>query len=596
MFKTKAHRTLTSLILGMACLSAPGVSNAASAVKLSGTISGVVTNSTGIPQMGAVVQLFNRQDHPYGKALTDEHGAFKFLALFPDLYSIRVSLASFVPAFKKDILVQPGMRSALNVSLNTLFSSIQLSYPPIENGSFMTDDWKWVLRSASATRPVLRFMDAPPAGDSERLEHAAMFSDTRGIVRVSAGEGGTSTGAANEADLGTAFALATSLYGNNMLQVSGNLGYGAQTGVPAAAFRTSFSRSVAGGSPEISLTMRQLFLPQRLGSALVGSDSAVPMLRSVSAGFDDHTQVASNLTLQYGFTLESVQFIDRLNTFSPYARLSYSLGEGEELDFAYTSGQARPDLAGAGSEEAEFQRDLTTLGAFPRLSLSGSRPRIQRGEEYELSYARKVGSRTYTLSAYREAVTDAALMLVGPAGFGGNDILPDLFSGNSVFNAGDFHSSGYTAAVTQHWGEQVSATLMYGLTGGLTAGNGEITSDNPDELRSMIRAGRRHTATARIKATSPWTGTHLIASYQWSADHRWAMPGNQYSTQDFQPLPGLNLSFRQPIPGFTTHIEATAELRNLLAEGYMPMGMVGGQRVMLVQTPRSFRGGLSITF
>ena len=55
---------------------------------------------------------------------------------------------------KKDILVQPGMRSVLNVNLNTLFSSIQFAYPPIENGSLMTDEWKWVLRSASATRPV----------------------------------------------------------------------------------------------------------------------------------------------------------------------------------------------------------------------------------------------------------------------------------------------------------------------------------------------------------------------------------------------------------------------------------------------------------
>ena len=53
--------------------------------------------------------------------------------------------------------------------------------------------------------------------------------------------------------------------------------------------------------------------------------------------------------------------------------------------------------------------------------------------------------------------------------YAGGDILPDLFSGNAIFNAGDYHSTGYTASVTQNIGEHVSATVMYGSTGALTA-------------------------------------------------------------------------------------------------------------------------------
>ena len=76
----------------------------------------------------------------------------------------------------------------------------------------MSDEWKWVLRSATATRPVLRF-------SAESIRHrvhgtttrAAVFSDTRGMFKVSAGEGRSATSVGNEADLGTAFALATSL-------------------------------------------------------------------------------------------------------------------------------------------------------------------------------------------------------------------------------------------------------------------------------------------------------------------------------------------------------------------------------------------------
>jgi hypothetical protein len=596
MLNTKAQKTVTSLAVGIACLAAPCIVQAASSARLSGAITGVVSDSKGTPQMGATVQLFNRQDRPFGKALSDERGEFKFLGLFPDVYSIRVTLATFVPAVKKDILVQPGMRSVLNVNLNSLFSSIQFAYPPVEDGSLMSDEWKWVLRSAPATRPVLRFADAVKTqrGDSER---AAVFSDTRGVLKLSAGEGPLAARVGNEADLGTTFALATSLYGNNMLQVSGNVGYGSQTGVPAAAFRTSYSRAMAGGSPEVSVTMRQLYLPGRLGTALTGSpENALPMLRTMSAGFEDKTQLTDNVSLQYGFTMDSVTFLDRLNYFSPYARLTYSMGDGAELNLAYTSGNARPDLGGSPAD-GEFQNDLNTLGLFPMISLRGAQPKIQRGEEYEITYSKKVGSRTYSLSAYHEVVSNAALSLVGPPGlFSNGDILPDLFTGAATFNAGDYQSTGYTGAVTQNFGSDFSATLMYGSMGALTADNHEIVSDNPDELRAMIREGRKHAATARIAATLPWTGTHVIASYQWLADRRWVMPGNIYSTQSFRPMPGLNIYIRQPIPGFPTRLEATAELQNMLAQGYLPLGVISGQQVMLIQTPRTVRGGLSFIF
>jgi hypothetical protein len=168
--------------------------------------------------------------------------------------------------------------------------------------------------------------------------------------------------------MGTAFALATSLYGNNMLQVSGNVGYGSQTGVPTAAFRTSYSRNLGGGNPEVSVTMRQLFIPGRLGAALAGNEGALPMLRSMAASFDDRSQLTDVLSVQYGFTLNSISFLDHLNYASPYARLAYSLGDYGEVAFAYTSGDARPDLAGKGQQDADLQRELNTLGLFPRIS------------------------------------------------------------------------------------------------------------------------------------------------------------------------------------------------------------------------------------
>jgi hypothetical protein len=57
---------------------------------------------------------------------------------------------------------------------------------------------------------------------------------------------------------------------------------------------------------------------------------------------------------------------------------------------------------------------------------------------------------------------------------------------------------------------------------------------------------------------------------------------------------------RQPIPsipGVPWRVEASAELRNLLAQGYLPLSLPGGaDQLLLVNTPRSVRGGLAFIF
>jgi hypothetical protein len=416
-------------------------------------------------------------------------------------------------------------------------------------------------------------------------------------VRVSAGDCTLSAGGETQADLGTTFALATALYGSSKLSVSGNLGFGAQSGAPAAAFRTSYSRKVAGDTPEVSLTMRQIMLPERVAAALSGQDSALPMVRTMSASFDDRMQLSDDVSLQYGSTLDYVSFLDHLNYVSPYARLDYRLSESETVEFVYTSGNARNDLAGTGAEDADLQRNLDTLSQFPRFSLLDGRAKLQRGEEFEAAYSRKAGSRTYRLAAYHESVLNATLSMVAPSGmFSTSDVMPDLFSNSSIFNAGNFQSTGYSASVIQKLGENLSASLTIGSMGALTTTGRELVSNNPDDLRAMIRMGRGAAATARVAGAIPHAGTRLSVSYQWAGDERLAMTGNVYGTQALRPMPGLNVFIHQPIPGLSRRVEATAELSNMLAQGYLPLYTPDGQRILLVETPRSLKGGLSFSF
>src|ERR1035437_5227123 len=192
MLEARTHRKGGLLgLAGAVCVAGAGLGQAATPFRMSGAITGFVTDAAGVPQMGAAVILINRQERQFERALTDDRGAFRFLGLAPDLYSVKVTLVAFVPALPKGILVQPGMASVLNVNLNTLFSSIQFASPPTENGSLLSDEGKWVLRSASPARPVLRFNgDAVASSTHSKISRrTAVFSETRGVFKLSAGEG-----------------------------------------------------------------------------------------------------------------------------------------------------------------------------------------------------------------------------------------------------------------------------------------------------------------------------------------------------------------------------------------------------------------------
>src|ERR1700688_209583 len=120
--------TLPALGVSLLCVPSLCVSSAsaASPIRFSGELGGLVTDVSGKPQPGAIVLLFNKQDRLLQRSATDAIGSFAFGDLLPDLYSVHVSLSSFVPAIKERIQIRPGMRSLLEVNLSRVFSSVQL--------------------------------------------------------------------------------------------------------------------------------------------------------------------------------------------------------------------------------------------------------------------------------------------------------------------------------------------------------------------------------------------------------------------------------------------------------------------------------------
>jgi hypothetical protein len=461
---SKVFGILVPLVL---CFPPPAL--AITPLSLSGSLAGTVRDVIGKPQMGATVFLYDHRDKLLGRMLTTDEGTFSFSGLVPDFYSVRVSLPSFLPAVRDRIQIEAGMRRLLDVSLSTLFSSVQFAPSSGANPVLMNEDWKWTVRASNATRPVLRILP----GTSASTSHGPIFSDTRGLVKVMAGDSGSSAAFAEQADMGTAFAFSTTLYGSNQLQFTGNVGYASGSGLPSAAFQTTFSRPLFGSTPEISVTMRQLSMPDRTGFlGTPGTDGSVPRLRTMSVSMADKAQISDALELEYGLEMDSVSYVDRVHYLSPYARLTYHLDDSTNLDFTYTSGNARPDLGStAGPEQDSLDRDVAALSRVPRLSMRKGHDNVQRGEDYEFGVTRRQGSRDYRLVGYRESVRNAALTVSGSGEAFSGDVLPDLFSNTAVFDAGNYHTIGYTASVTQNLADnRYKITVMYAGAGHFVAG------------------------------------------------------------------------------------------------------------------------------
>src|SRR5580658_2842522 len=525
---------------------------------LAGTIAGVVRNSSGVPQMGASVLLFNRSERLMMRALTNERGVFGFGLLTPDVYSVRVSLASFVPAVKQKIAVQPGMQSLLYVNLASVLSSIELVYAKPGEGALMSDDWKWVLKESASTRPVLRMLPGDSGSDPNQSQSSSsggasgtasgnVFSDTRGVLNLSAGDPGSLGGSSSQSDLGTAFALATSVYGHNQVQLSGNVGYNAHSALPASGFRTSYSRD--GSGPVVAVTVQQVYL--------TGPTDGGPALRTMSVSMHDSVMVTGNLRLDYGGSFDSVTYMDHLSSLNRFGRLTYDLGAAGQVKLAFSSGGPPTELlmesdgsqAPTRGETEALSQDLAALAVLPRLSLLDGRAAIQRTQDFEIGYEKKIHATTMNLTGYSERVSNAAMTVVAPAGaFAPGDLLPDISSQNSVLDAGSYQRMGFAASVSQALGDRVQVGTSFGGSGGLAASDEDLEANTADALRDRLHTSQRFWASARASAKLPLTGTVITGSYEWMNYNDTIMPDHAYLTQSLYAGTGLNVRVRQPLP------------------------------------------------
>src|SRR3989440_2813889 len=231
---------------------------AAQAKPVSGKLRGVVHDAAGTPQMGASVELVSEA---LGLAatrgfLTNTQGMFRGDKLAPGFYTVRVTLAGFLPTLEKHIRVTSDVTTVVRIELKSMFASLdQLRRMP-STSTAEGDDWKWVLRSASAMRPVLEWVDhdtlsaSTVAGDSGRVRAPRMRMEfTDGARRPSSASSIASSPA-------TAVAYDQKLGGTGRMILAGQVNY--DSDAPAGGIATVWlPTGTLGAGPHTALVLRE---------------------------------------------------------------------------------------------------------------------------------------------------------------------------------------------------------------------------------------------------------------------------------------------------------------------------------------------------
>jgi hypothetical protein len=563
---------------------------------VTGNLIGSVVDAAGAPQMGATVQLLNRYERVLAKAITASDGRFVFAGLPLDTYAVRVSQPSFLPAFRDRITVKPGSDSVLQIHLATLFSNIQVSYK-LPSGT-MTNDWKWVLRTSAATRPVTRYLPELK-GKKEANPRVPVFSDTHAMLALNGGDSGVIDSGLAASDMGSVFALSTNLFGKNQVQIAGSWGEGGEL-VPVvrglAAVYQRDSQNAFANAPEVTLTMAQF---SRFG-ALMTAPEQLQALRVMALSVYQVADPLENVHLEYGIAGETVSYLQYSARVSPFARATLALSPKSELIAAYNDG-GRPDeltahAAHTGDQafsSGDMVNAVNALERVPQMANSNGRLVLQRTQNYELGYSKQAGGRTYTLSGFYEHVWDGQLNLSGnTAELNPGSLLFDGLSKTATYNVGNYTRSGYVGTVTQRLNDHMDLGMTFGRMGGFLTD--PVQSFGNDS--AFLRMGLHDVAGANLRASIPASGTRITAGYGW-VDAGSVVPLHVFTTQSNVVSPGLNFGLQQPLPslfGLPGHLTLTADLRNLLAQGYIPVG--GAGQLLVVQSPRAIRGGLNLTF
>ncbi len=576
-------RILGALVLTAAISGFAGKPAVAQAKPVLGKLAGVVRDAAGTPQMGASIELapeFAGVTQPHS-LLTNTQGIFQGGKLLPGLYTLRVTLAGFLPTLQKHVRVSPNLTTVVRVELESMYATLdQLRRMP-SNAASNPDDWKWVLRSAASVRPVLEWMDESNAtvstlgAENRRPEVPRVRMEFTNGARRAVSPSNIAPAPA------TAVAYNQKLGGAGSLLFAGQMSY--DQDAPGGGIATVWMPTgTLGAGPHTALALRE---------AKIGPDG--PTFHGVRFDQGGAISFGDRLLLRYGGEYVLVGLGTAASSLRPRAQLNYQISQDwyTELIFASMPTGPGPLEATEVQPGAMLTAALNELDAFPALLMHDGHPVLQNGWHEEISANRKIGAHgILQFAGFHDDNRHVAVYGLSGDTLPAADYFQDYFSKGFAYDGGASSNWGARVAFRKKLEGDTEFTALYSIASALAPGN-----DMESALRDVLQAVPRHSLGAGISAKLPHLGTKFHAGYKW-------ISGSAVSRLDgfgeslYQMDPYVHLMVRQPLPKWALgRWEAIADCDNLLAQGYVSTSSRDGH-VVLVPAFRTFRGGLSVQF
>jgi hypothetical protein len=550
------------------------------AAPLSGRISGVVVDPQGTPQMGATVLVVSEQslDASPIQLLTNDRGLFLTDGIATGFYSIRATLAGFLPTMEQHVHVSEQHITQLQIELGSVFASLE-KFRRASNQPTPPQEWTWVLRTSPATRPILRWDE--DSDSNEVLIHSLPNGPEgvgqktpRSMFELSSGsvEPGSISNLSDAPS--TAYAYDESVGYHGDIVFAGHFGY--ESGAATGGFITEWLPS---GNPHTgpvsTLVIRE-----------AEQASGGPAFHGMKLSHDDQADLGDRIHLRYGADFLVANYIGTTSSVRPHGELAFQI----EPKWIASVAVASHPWQDSASESSPMESALDNMDSFPTLLLRSGRPILAGDlhEEFALEHA-LTSTSSVTASIFHDRSSDTPIFGRGPASSA--DFLQDFYSNAFAYDGGESRSWGTRVAYEQKISDLVSAVVVYAWAGALTP-----TTESPSEsLRDLLATQQRSSLAGRLCTNFARTGTQISAGYKW-VDGRVASRQDAYGEAVYGIDPFVSLIVRQRLPKFIPgHPVVTADFGNLLAQGYVPVETQDGQ-VLIVPAFRSFRGGLTFQF
>jgi len=560
-----------------------------------GTLAGTVMSAEGQALIGAVVALFRQDDHSAVISLTrsDQRGIYKLSDIAPGFYSLRVSRAGYQDVLSRQITINAGRTTTVNLVLQEFFDFISARNDP------RNWDVRTVMRSTSDRRLIFRAL--PGTAPSDELD---VPFHRNGTLSVASGSvlGGDNYVFPNFGDSGFvsnfAFAEPVSPHGRMIFSGQVNSGYDSLWRV-----RNTYQyRTGPGSNFKVSFGYGRLNLNRINPGTLApppdffteDSMKPAPQVETMTLGFQASTSFFNAMAVEYGFDVSRVRYGASTNVWSPYVQLVFTPRSGWLIKSTMTSRRV--------SDNHLIQLpDGETINLVEPASISkiDNEINVSQVRHSEISVARKLAEDTSVeVALYRDRVD-------GP----GTPFLMtiDRPHGSQVKRAAQLRSDqdaqqGIRIAFARMLFESVrgSVSYNYGTAAGFAGSEGTLSSEYiASRFLDMIQRSYYHSVTSQVEAQIPQTRTQLQATVRWH-------PGNPINTIDWFAdnteiyNKGMSFSIRQAIPlpefmGCAGRWEALVDIRNPFDMGRNHISASDGE-ISVTRNPRTLRFGLNLNF